>query len=129
MSKDNEPKAFEKVYGVEDFERVLKVMRKNKDPNLTRAAKACSIKGGRNTVTRFAEKNPWFQNELDHIQEELFDEIESVVYRRGRRTLNAAKFLLTMHPEGRKRGYGKRTELTGRNGGPITWKEFMDSVS
>ena len=113
------------VYNKEDLDRFLTYL-KSCNGNLTLAARKAGFRNGRQTILDLMDKYKWFEKAVDNIMDELFDEIEQHVVKKAKTKLSAGKFLLTYHKKGRERGYGKRNEITGKDGAPLS---FVDMVS
>jgi hypothetical protein len=107
-------------YHKEDLERFLEFYDKY-NCNISRAALAAGIKGGRDAVLRLADIVPWFKKRMEDVLAEKFDNIEEFVVRKGQTRATMAKFLLENHKEGRRRGYGKQTSIKGSVA--VTWSE------
>ena len=116
------------IYGKEDMDKFLYFLRKL-DGNIGKAARKARVKGGRQTIIRWREKFPWFDEEMEEILDQLFDDIESFVARKSKKNLTAARLMLLHHRKGRERGYGKRTELTGKDGAPLSWQRIVGKLS
>ena len=116
------------VYHKEDLDRFLDQLKKY-NGNVTRAAKAAQFKGGRTVINRLRGAYPIFDEDFQNTMEEIYDEIEEYATRKAIKSDAMARFMLVSSPRGRARGFGKVTALTGKDGGPIQWKEFFESVT
>ena len=115
------------IYGKEDMDRFLYYLRKT-EGNVGKAARKAGIRGDRATVLLWKQKFEWFSEEMEEILDQLFDDIESFVSRKAKKNLTAARLMLLHHRKGRERGYGKRTELTGKDGAPLSWKQVVQKL-
>ena len=119
MAKGNKNMAgYNREMNKEQMDLFLKALRRY-DGNVTRACRAIRLKGGRPLVMYWKAKFPWFRDAFDQVIDSFLDEAEEYVISKRRRNLDAAKWLLSHHPGGRARGYGKRVETTGADGEPL----------
>ena len=116
------------IYHIEDKERFLDQLVKH-NGNITKAARASRISGGRSRVIGWLEEDAWFAGRYSEVVKAIFDDIEEFVTRKAVKNLRAATFMLTSHAEGKLRGYGKRTEITGKGGEPLTWRQIVERAA
>lgn len=114
----------ERIYYKEDFDLFLKYLMEN-DGDITIAAKMAGFPS-RNAIMAQIKQNDWLKAQVDEIQESLVDGCEAFMMRKARSKETAAAFILKYHPKARERGYGSRTELTGKNGKDLTFAQMMD---
>ena len=115
-------------YNIEDHERFLDQLIKH-NGNVSKAARACGIKGGRSTVMSWIGSNAWFKEKYEEAIAIIFDDIEEFAMRKSVKSLRGAHFMLTTHKEGKARGYGKRTELSNPDGSALSWKDIVDKAN
>ncbi|MCK9544988.1 MAG: hypothetical protein M0R03_23480 [Novosphingobium sp.] len=106
-------------YYKEDLDKFLEAYKATN--NMTRAAHKAGIVGGRTTILQIASKIEWFKLAIETIDEEWMDEVEEFMKQKSKKKLTAAQFMLGHHKLGRKRGYGTKSELTGKDGAPLSW--------
>jgi ribosome-binding protein aMBF1 (putative translation factor) len=105
-----------------DVGRVIQAMRAMAG---IKTAAAQALKVSRTTLYAFLAEHPEIGEELDEIQEELLDVAESQVVK----AINAGdrqtvRWYLEL--KGRGRGYVRRFEATGKDGGPIETRQKPD---
>lgn len=100
------------------------------DGNITKTCKQLRIKGMHTTISKWKKANPAFAEGVNAITHAVFDDIESSTMRQARREhyFPAQRFLLLSHPEGKRRGYGKRNELTGADGTDV-FRSLVDMMN
>ncbi len=113
-----------RTYYKEDLMRFLEFLKKH-NGNITHAARSAGIVGGRKKVLELALELPWFKEGMENVLDEIFDSIEGFVIKKSKSKLTAAKFMLQNHKKGRERGYGKRHEITGKDGADLTWADMV----
>ena len=116
-----------RIYYKEDYDRFFEAL-KLCDGNISLACKRAGILGGRPRILAWIEQSPYCAEKYKQVIEEIFDGIEQFMTKKARKNINAARFMLTASKEGKRRGYGARTEFTGPDGGPISWKKVMEEV-
>jgi hypothetical protein len=106
----------------EKREKFLRQLERNYG-NVSKTCRQMGVLGGHATVKLWRQKYPWFDEAIQRIREQLFDDIESNIFEAAAQgppddatRLSARKFLLSTHPEGRRRGYGKRHDVQGTLG-------------
>lgn len=110
-------------WAVRDMERFLYWYGK-KYCNCSAACRAARMP--RTAVDTLRRKIPWFKEEMDAIRQSYFDALEAKTLEEAQWDPKQRKFLLTSHPEGRRRGYGKAYEVRGQ---VVTgsWRDYMDA--
>jgi hypothetical protein len=106
-------------YTIDDKRRVLQAV-ENNNGNITRASKVANVPVG---VIRDWIADPteiWFNENMTEITNRAIDLAEALVMKISKRDFKAATFLLTHHPEGRRRGWGNKLEIQGQL---KSWKE------
>ena len=83
--------------------------------NLTKAAHLLGI--DRSALWRRVNKYPELQEIIYHENERWIDEMESVAFKRGKRSDEMTRFVLKT--KGKYRGWSERLEIGGPGGGPI----------
>ena len=91
--------------------------------NISQAAKALGV--SRVTVYRKINDHPTLKQYLEDKQEELVDIAESAI-RRGVVEGNMTAIIFTLKCQGKNRGWVERQEITGAEGGPVTFKVIED---
>ena len=125
-------------YTDEHRKRFLVLLEENTG-NITRTCKQMGIKGAHQTIKNWRSQHPWFDQAIEEYVHSVFDVLESNVFKTALdesvramfdpTVLSARKFLLTHHPQGRKRGYRPRGEITGEDGGPVQVRSFVELVN
>lgn len=115
-------------YGIEYQERFLVLLEKT-GGNISKAATAAGITGGRAMITQMRKKSPWFDNCIREYFDKRLDEAEHLIFKKAKSTFQAAKFLVTHHPQGHERGWGKRLELSGPKGKPLSFARIVERAS
>jgi len=120
----------QKTYTDEDRETFLLLL-EQENGSLTRAMQRMDPPiQSHQTIRDWRDAYPWFSEGIRQITRVIFDDIEANVFSRARKGEHfpSERFLLLNHPEGRRRGYVKRSELTGRDGQDL-FQSFADLVS
>ena len=87
--------------------------------NVTYAAKALGV--GRTALHARIAKSPDLQRVLQEEREALVDMAESALRAEVlERNMTAVIWTLKASPEAKRRGWGERTEVTGKDGAPLT---------
>lgn len=122
MSKygNNQPR-----YTKADVDRFLHFLKKT-NGNVSAAARLAGITGGRQRVNAWLRKYDWFADRYAEVMDQFLDFAEALHRKKAKTNLTAAIRLLTLSPEGKERGWGRRTEMTGKGGGPLL--SFRDMV-
>lgn len=115
----------QKTYGVEEMERYVAYLNSTHG-NVSIALKKSGLPGGRAGLVSLRQTHPWFDEAVQQIMDQFLDEAESFVYKKSRTAFSAAKFLLTHHPGARDRGWGKRLEVTGAKGKPLSFASIVE---
>lgn len=85
------------------------------------AAIARELHVSRGTVRNRIVDSPKLWNAVESAREVYVDEVESALYQNALDGNVAAQiFIMKAHPAARRRGWGERTEITGRDGGALT---------
>ena len=92
------------------------------------ACRRGGIRSGRPTVLKWLEQSTYCAEQYQRVMDEIYDGIEQFMTKKARKNINAARFMLTASKEGKKRGYGLRSEVTGPDGGPVSWKKVMEEA-
>jgi hypothetical protein len=94
------------------------------DGVLAEVARALGV--DRKTIYNRIEKSEALQTAVEEARETLTDVAEYELGKAIRAgNMTAIIFHLKGSPNGRKRGYSERTEITGPDGGPITVKGYV----
>ena len=99
--------------------------------NVTAAARGLGI--NRTSLHARIARSPALQQVLQEEREALVDMAESALRAEVLdRNMTAVIWTLKASPEAKRRGWGERTELSGKDGGPIvinmTWGDGDDSA-
>lgn len=113
-------------YTREHMDRFLVLLLKY-DLNYDRAARGAGFPS-RVAVFKLAEEIPDFKEAIENIIERVFDQIESnvVAHARRKKGFKGQSFLLMHTRKGRERGYAYRSELTGKDGSSLSWKDLVE---
>ena len=84
----------------------------------------------RSTVKRWIEGSHRAQQAVQDARERLVDAAENVLYRKAieEQELTAVFYVMNNSPESKRRGWGPRTEVTGKDGGDITVKVVFEDL-
>ncbi|CDX30865.1 hypothetical protein MPLA_140352 [Mesorhizobium sp. ORS 3359] len=105
-----------------DASRVIEALRLNGG---IKAAAAAALKVGRTTLHRFLAAHPEVKAAAADVDEETLDLAESQVVKAIRAgDLPTVRWFLEL--KGRDRGYVRRVENTGKDGGPIKTQQKPD---
>jgi len=118
-------------YTDDDRETFLLLLDEN-NGNISKTCRQMNppIAGLHDTVNGWRDRIPWFNAAMNRVVKTIFDDIEGNTFSRARTGdhFPSERFLLLNHPEGRKRGYIKRSELTGADGNPL-FGSFADLMN
>lgn len=79
----------------------------------------------RSTICRFVADHPELEREIEEITDTLVDRTEAKLIRLiEKEEFPAIKFYLEQ--KGRRAGYGRKVELTGKDGGPIRLRDMSE---
>lgn len=87
------------------------------------AAVARSFGVSRMTIHRYMNEHPTIRAALDDARESMLDNAESVLYKKVLEG-STPELIFFLKTQGRNRGYVERSEVTGKDGGPIESKEL-----
>jgi hypothetical protein len=79
----------------------------------------------RDTVVNYAKRYATIQAAIDAERESLIDFAEHKLVEEIRDN-NITAIIFTLKTQGKSRGYVERSELSGPNGGPLSWKQFIE---
>lgn len=114
--------------------RFLELVEKN-GLNVAKTCRQMGIGSAGVTVRKWKRDFPWFAERMSELMHSLFDDIEEKVFDAARNgdacnlvAFHSRKFLLVTHPEGRRRGYTTRQEITGKDGKPLTFLSLAEAA-
>lgn len=102
------------------------VAQKIRDARGNIAAVAASLRLSRQQVYRFIERHPSLKVELAESRETMKDMAESVLYAKVVEG-EAWAVCFFLKTQAKERGYVERSEVTGKDGGPVTIKVIYDA--
>jgi hypothetical protein len=91
--------------------------------NVSVAAK--NLRVSRTTLYKFINDHSTVKAALDEAREKMIDNVESSLYNQAL-SGNTAAMIFFLKTQGKSRGYVERSELSGPNGGPLSWKQFIE---
>lgn len=84
------------------------------------AAIARSLNVSRGTIHNRIKESSRLAVEIDEARESFVDDVEFALYDNALDGNVAAQiFIMKAHPTAKKRGWGERQEVTGKDGGPV----------
>jgi len=118
------------MYTDEQRKRFLSRLEKNHG-NVAKTCREMGIRGAHATVKLWKDKYPWFGEAMEETVHREFDQIEANVFEAAvngpplnATAMSARRFLLCYHPEGRRRGYGRKEEVEGT----VQIRSFVDLI-
>jgi hypothetical protein len=92
-------------------------------------AKAASkIKVNSSQVRSWRETMPWFNEAMAGIEDEVFGDAASLVFRKARRKIGDAKWLLLSHTKGRELGFGQRVSVDEKREVTLTMRMKVEQL-
>ena len=80
------------------------------------------------TVRSYIDKYPTVREAFEDEQQKIVDLAESVVIKAMRDDNDVGTARWYLSTRGKDRGYTERTELTGKDGGPVTFRDFDSAL-
>ena len=100
-------------------EEVIASIEKNRG-NIAAVGRQMGV--SRMTIHRYMHEHPTIRAALDDARESMLDNAESVLYKKVLEG-STPELIFFLKTQGRNRGYVERSEVTGKDGGPIESKE------
>lgn len=91
------------------------------------AAIARTLHVSRGTIHNRIAESPTLQAAIEQARESFVDDVEFALYDNALDGNVAAQiFIMKAHPTAKKRGWGERQEVTGKDGGPVVVEYVND---